>query len=87
MVTKSSLLGFNSIPCMVLVNSLLGSDETVPGHFALTDCDALFLLPLSCYFCLLSVIFVCAAKGKLQVTTGKSVSSLLQIFLSFFLPF
>lgn len=64
---------------MLLVNSLLGSEWTVSGGFALTDCGALFLNPslptlsLPPFDVCLCVICVCAAEGKLQVTTGNSI--------------
>lgn len=76
---------------MLLVNSLLGSEQTVSGGFALTDCGALFflnpslptlsMLPFDVSLC---VICVCTAEGKLQVTTGNSISSFFQIFHPFF---
>lgn len=73
---------------MLLVNSLLGSDRTVSGGFALTDCGALsFLLfpPFPCLYLMylyMSSVFV-LLKGSfrsLQVT----VSSFFDVFPSLF---
>lgn len=72
---------------MLLVNSLLGSEQPVSGGFALTDlwCSlvlnpslpTLSLLPFDVSLC---VICVCAAEGKLQVTTGNSILLFLPLF-------
>lgn len=75
-VTRARCWGFSVLPilCMLLVNSLRGSERGSIWGFALTVCVALLFLLFPSFPGLfdvsLCVVWLCAAEGNLQVITG-----------------